>query len=122
MDGFQVIGSSRNLKLAGLKKFLIALVDEPRDLAADHVARLGEKSYRIAIAILLDGGRAAVFFYEDTIRRSRGFQDLTPMTTQPSHGFFVRAFDNFFRHGYRYSCGNEQLLSHTVASSGNWGD
>src|SRR5215472_8757453 len=53
----EVVGGGGNFSFAGLEEFLVALIDQPRNLAAHQVAGLGKQTHT-AVGSAFDGGGA----------------------------------------------------------------
>src|SRR4029077_11148704 len=97
MQGLEMVGGGRNLCFCGLEELLLSLVDQPRDLAADQDAGLGKETHSAIIGFL--NGRGAVeLLQENTVLRSRGFQDVKSVVTKPVHSFFIRGLLSFLCH------------------------
>src|SRR3954463_2637788 len=107
MNGFEVIGGRGYLALGGHQEFLVAAVDELRDLTINKVAGSGEDLHAVFILRLLrllNGGRDAVLLNEDALLRPGCFQDVEAVITQPLDGFVEAALLNLSRHDPYQPC------------------
>src|SRR5258708_33181550 len=110
MQGLQMLGGSRNLGFCGLEKLLVSLIDQAGDFRADQKARLGKETHAV-VAGLFNSGRAVQLLHEDAVLCSWSIQNVEPVLTKPTYGFFVRALLCLLCHDSPVA----DLVSQTVA-------
>jgi hypothetical protein len=91
MEGLKMIGGGGDFCLGGLKKLLIALIDEAGDFTANLDTGLGKET-RAAVVVALNGRGDTHLLEEDAVLGAGSFQDVKAVTTKPVHSFFVSAF------------------------------
>src|SRR5207248_7953531 len=83
MQGFEMIGGSRNFILRSLQELLVATVDQLGNLAANQVSRIRENLYAV-IPVFLDSRRDVVLLQEHAPLHSRRFDQIETVIAQPA--------------------------------------
>src|SRR5437868_15053298 len=96
-----MVGSRWDFGLGGLKKFLIATINQLADLAADQVAGSREEAHEI-VFVFFYGSRAVVLFQKDAIGSGWRFQHVEAVLAKIIQRVFIRWFFqpvlSFLRH------------------------
>src|SRR5262249_26254359 len=97
MEIAKMIGGGGNFRLGRLEEFLISLVDQARDFAADQDTGLGKEA-NAAVRGFFNGRGAVELLDEHPVLRSWSFQDVESVITKPVDGFFISAFFGLLGH------------------------
>src|SRR5258708_17020668 len=94
-----MICRSRDFRLGGFQKLLVAAIDELGNFAADQIAGVSENLHAV-VPVFLDGGGNVVFPQKDTALHSRGLDQIKSMIAQPAQRVFITSLLYLGCHSY----------------------